>query len=59
MYGSDKIDNVRHRSRVLMYVKDDSKSEKRETEAMGEKSTDIVTGKDYIHSSTVSSPLPG
>lgn len=45
MYDSDMIDNIGHRSRVLMSVKDDSKSENSEIGVEGEKSTKTGTGK--------------
>lgn len=45
IYDSDMIDNIGHRSRVLMYLKDESTSEKSEVEVKSEKNTETVTGK--------------
>lgn len=60
-YDSAMVDNIGHRSRVLLYVKDDSKSEKSEVEAVGEKSTETIRGKAilFINSSAVTIRLQG
>lgn len=60
-YDSAKVNNIGHRSRVLMYVKDDSKAEKSELEALGEKSTETIKGKAilFINSSAVTIRLQG